>query len=89
MKPPDVPNGASRRGPATRPGSGSAGRPRPGAGGVGIETKISGEMNKHNECLSGVCEEKGTHPKPQKVKPKPRTEKRAAETTSAPRNLLL
>merc|ERR1712078_332845 len=32
---------------------------------------------------------RGVHPKSQKVKPKRRTEKRATQTTSAPRNLLL
>ena len=39
--------------------------------------------------FSVKCEEKGTHPNPKKVKPKPRAEKRATQTTSAPRNLLL
>ena len=45
--------------------------------GVGLDSEES----------EGRCEEKGTHPKPQKVKPKPRTEHRAARPTT--RSLLL
>ena len=35
------------------------------------------------------CEEKGTEPKPQKAKPKPRTEPRAIQPRTRTRNLLL
>ncbi len=40
----------------------------------------NGELVIPPTSLVGDCEEKGTHPKPQKVKPKPRTENRAPQT---------
>ena len=40
-------------------------------------------------ALYWPCEENGTEPKPQKVKPKPRTELRAIQPRTRTRNLLL
>ena len=37
-------------------------------------TEPGGHVHEHPNFFGSPCEEQGTHPKPQKVKPKPRTD---------------